>query len=48
MLEAAGAEVLLLLNPTRVELDNGLRTLSDIQRKPFPQAWVGFQIVLAS
>ena len=38
ILEAAGAEVLLLLNPTRDELDKGLRTLSDLQRKPFPQA----------
>ena len=40
LLEAAGAEVLLLLNPTRDELDKGLRTLSDIQRKPFPPALV--------
>ena len=40
MLEAAGAEVLLLLNPTRDELDKALRMLSDIQRKPFPQALV--------
>ena len=38
LLEAAGAEVLLLLNPTRMELDHALRTLSDIQRKPFPSA----------
>ena len=37
-LEAAGAEVLLLLNPTRIELDSGLRMLSDVTRKPFPQA----------
>ena len=40
LLEAAGAEVLLLLNPTRMELDYALRTLSDVQRKPFPQALV--------
>ena len=37
LLEASGAEVLLLLNPTRDELEKGLRMLSDIQRKPFPE-----------
>ena len=37
VLEASGAEVLLLINPTRDELEKGLRTLSDIQRKPFPE-----------
>ena len=36
VLEAAGAEVLLLLNPSRAELEDGLKRLGDPMRKPFP------------